>query len=130
MALTMAPPLPQSASALDQPPPSSQLAGSGPTGQPTALSLGSLAPPSVPSSQMPPEILTGIMQSAQSIAQLFDSYAQATPDLAQDWAQLKDQLATVLGKLATVGAGPTSPTSSGPAFPAAFDRGNPNAGSA
>src|SRR4051812_16913977 len=96
---SMAPPLPQGASALDGPPPSPQGLGGGPSGQPTPMSLAALAPPSVPSQQMPPEILTGIMQSAQGIAQMFDAYAQATPDLAGDWAQLKDALAMILAKL-------------------------------
>lgn len=117
-----APPLPQSASALDGPPPSPQSVGGGPTGAATPMSLSQLAPP-VPSDQLPPEILTGIMQSAQSIAQLLDSYAQATPDLAADWAALKDGLAAILAKLTMLGAGPTSPTAAGPQFPAAFDRG-------
>lgn len=123
-----APPMPQSSSPLDGPPPSPQGLGAGPTGAPTQASLSTLAPPQVPSAQMPPEILTGIMQSAQSIAQLFDSYAQATPDLAADWAMLKDGLAAILAKLMQSGAGPTSPTASGPAFPAAMDRGIAGAG--
>ena len=127
MAFPGAPPLPQSASALDGPPPSPQAVGAGPTGQPTPFSLSQLAPP-VPADQLPPEMLTGIMQSAQKISSLFDSYAQAVPDLAQDWAQLKDGLAAVLAKLTMLGAGPTSPTASGPAFPAAFDRGIAGAG--
>ena len=123
----MYPPLPQAANALDGPPPSPQSMGAGPTGQPTPFSLDQLAPP-VPSNQLPPEMLTGIMQSAQQIAQLLDSYAQATPDLAADWAMLKDQLAMVLAKLVQAGSGPTSPTATGPAFPAAFDRGIAGAG--
>ena len=123
----MYPPLPQAASRLDGPPPSPQAVGAGPTGQPTDFSLNTLAPP-VPSSELPPEMLTGIMQSAQSIAQLLDSYAQATPDLAADWGMLKDHLAAILAKLVQAGAGPTSPTATGPAFPAAFDRGIAGAG--
>lgn len=123
-----APPLPQSASPLDGPPPSPQSLGGGPTGAPTAMSLQGLAPP-IPSGQMPPEILTGIMQSAQSIAQLLDSYAQAVPDLAADWAQLKDHLATVLAKLMQAGSRPTSPTASGPVPPmGGIDRGIAGAG--
>lgn len=122
-------PLPQAGSALDGPPPSPQAMGGGPTGQPTPFSLSSLAPPSVPSSQMPPEMLTAIMASAQKIAGLFDSYAQATPDLAADWASLKDQLAAILAKLTIAGAAPTSPSATGPGFPAAFDRGVSGPGS-
>lgn len=124
-----APPLPQSASPLDGPPPSPQANGSGPTGQPTPFSLQGMVPGAVPSAQMPPEVLTGIMQSAQSIASLFDAYAQATPDLAADWGALKDGLAMILAKLTQAGSGPTAPTAPGPAFPAAFDRGLPGGGS-
>lgn len=123
-----APPMPQSSSPLDGPPPSPQGLGAGPMGAPTPQSLSALAPPSVPSAQMPPEILLGIMQSAQGIASLLDSYAQATPDLAMDWGALKDQLAQILAKLSQAGAGPTSPTASGPAFPAGMDRGLAGAG--
>lgn len=124
-----APPLPQSASPLDGPPPSPQANGGGPTGQPTPFSLDGMVPGAVPSSQMPPEVLTGIMQSAQSIASMFDAYAQATPDLAADWGALKDALAMILAKLTQAGSGPTAPTASGPAFPAAFDRGMSAGGS-
>jgi hypothetical protein len=123
----MYPPMPGAGSALDGPPPSPQSVGAGPTGAPTPMSLDQMAPP-IPSGQLPPEMLTGIMQSAQTIAQLLDSYAQATPDLAQDWAQLKDGLAAVLAKLMQAGSAPTSPTATGPAFPAAFDRGLSGAG--
>lgn len=121
------PPLPQSASRLDGPPPSPQAVGAGPTGAPTDFSLQQLAPP-VPSAQMPPEILTGIMQSAQTISDLLDAYAQTVPDMAADFAMLKDALAQVLAKLVQNGAGATSPTATGPAFPAAFDRGISGAG--
>ena len=121
------PPMPSAASRLDGPPPSPQSVGAGPTGQPTDFSLQTLAPP-VPSAQMPPEMLTGIMQSAQTISDLLDSYAQATPDLAPDWGMVKEMLASVLAKLMQSGAGATSPTATGPAFPAAFDRGIAGAG--
>lgn len=123
-----APPLPNAASALDGPPPSPQGLGGGPTGQPTPFSLGALAGPQVSSAQLPPEMLTGILQSSETIGQLLDSYAQATPDLAADWSAVKDLLATTLAKLVAAGGGPTAPTATGPAFPAAFDRGMPNAG--
>lgn len=77
---------------------------------------------------MPPEILTGIMQSAQTISDLLDAYAQTVPDMAPDFAMLKDALAQTLAKLVQSGAGATSPTATGPAFPAAFDRGISGAG--
>lgn len=123
-----APPLPQSSSPLDGPPPSPQSVGAGPTGAPTEFSLNALAPP-VPSAQMPPEILTGILQSAEPIKTVLMSWAQAAPDIAVDVQLLIEQMATVLAKLVTAGAQPTSPTATGPAFPAAFDRGISGAGS-
>ena len=107
---------------LDGPPPSPQAGGAGPTGEPTPQSLQQLAPP-VPSNQVPPEILTGILQSAETIGTLLDSYSQALPDLAVDFQMIKSQLQQVFARLMTAGAGPTSPTASGPQFPAAMDRG-------
>ena len=115
-------------SPLDGPPPSPQSMGAGPTGQPTQFSLEALAPP-VPSAEMPAEVLTAIIQSAQKIQSLFDSYAQVTPDLAPDWGMLKEQLAIVLAKLLQQGAGATSPTATGSQFPGGgFDRGIAGAG--
>lgn len=103
--------------------------GAGPTGSPTPFSLSAIAPPMQPSDQMPPEILTGILSSATKIGQLLDSYAQVAPDLAVQFAMIKDQLATVLAQLTTKGAGPTSPTATGPAFPGGgIDRGIAGAG--
>lgn len=77
---------------------------------------------------MPPEILTGIMQSAETINDLLTAYAQTVPDMAPDFQALQDALAQVLAKLVQQGAGSTSPTATGPAFPAAFDRGMAGAG--
>jgi hypothetical protein len=82
---------------------------------------------------MPPEILTGIMQAATSIGGMLDSFAQVTPEFGQDLAQIKDLLQSYLAKVAMNGAGPTSPTATGPAFPAggaSMDRGIASAGSA
>ncbi len=119
----------QAPNRLDGPPPSPQSMGGGPTGAATPLSLQQLAGPQVPTAQMPPEVLTGIMQSAETIASLFDSYSQATPDLAADWQLLKDHLAQVLAKLVSAGAGPVSPQATGPAFPGGgIDRGIAGAG--
>ena len=123
----MYPPMPNAASHLDGPPPSPQTVGGGPTGQATPFSLETLAPP-VPSAQMLPEMLTGIMQSAQTISDLLDAYAQALPDMAPKFGMIKDLLATVLAELVQSGAGATAPTATGPAFPAAFDRGISGAG--
>jgi hypothetical protein len=113
---------------LDAAPPSPQALGGGSTGAPTPFSLDQLAPPQVSSAQMPPEILTGIVQSAQTIDQMFDSFAQVTPDQGPLLSQLKNLLATYLATLMQSGAGPTAPTATGRAFPAVFDRGTAGAG--
>ncbi len=116
------------ASPLDGPPPSPQSMGAGPTGTPNQFSLQAIAPPA-PAAQMPPEVLTAIVQSAQKIGSMFDSYAQVTPDLAADWGMLKEQLQVVLAKLLSQGAGPTSPTASGSQFMGGgLDRGISGAG--
>lgn len=100
------------ASQLDGPPPSPTPMGgaSGP------FSMQGLVPP-VPSHQMPPEILTGLMQSAQTIGSMLDSFAQVTPDKQAQLALIKDLLQQYLADVTTAGAGPTSPTAVGPAFP-------------
>lgn len=109
--------MPQQAGVLDGPPPSPQMMGGGPTGGATPFSLAQMAPPQVPSAQMPPEILTGLMQAATKIGELLDSFAQVAPDKAMDFAQIKDQLALILADLVQAGAGPTAPTATGAAFP-------------
>lgn len=71
-----APPMPASTAAptLDGPPPSPQLNGGGPMGQATPMSLDALAPGAggMTSGQMPPEILTGVLQAASKIEALLD----------------------------------------------------------
>jgi hypothetical protein len=79
---------------------------------------------------MPPEVLTGILQSSDTIGKLLDSYAQVAPDLAMKFAMIKDQLQAVLAELIGAGAGPTSPTAVGAAFPGGgIDKGIPGPGS-
>jgi hypothetical protein len=73
--------------------------------------------PQIPSNRLPPEVLTGITASAQKIAELLDSFSQITPDKAANLAMIKDLLQQYLAELMTVGAGATSPTSSGRQFP-------------
>lgn len=102
--------------------------GAGPTGAPTPFSLSAIAP-GMPSAAMPPEMLTAILQSAQKIGSMLDAYAQALPDMAVQFAQLKDQLQAVLAQVAVNGAGPMSPTASGQQFPGGgMDRGVAGAG--
>jgi hypothetical protein len=125
----MFPPIGGATQQLDQAPPSPQSMGAGPTGSPTPFSMQALAPPTTPADQMPPEILTAILQSAQKIGSMLDSYAQVAPDLAAQFAMIKDQLATVLAQLTTKGAGAMSPTASGQQAPmGGMDRGIAGAG--
>ena len=100
-------------------------------GQATPMSMDALAPGALgqSSGQMPPEILTGILQSATKIDSLLDSYAQVAPDLGMDFAMIKSLLASTLAKLVERGAMPTSPTATGAAYPGGgMDQGISGAG--
>lgn len=113
------------ATALDGPPPSPTAMGGGGADMP--FSARGLVPGGagmVPSSQMPPEILTGLTQSAQAMNDLLDSFAQVTPNRGAQLALIKDMLQQYLADVMSDGAGPTAPTASGPAFPGGgMDRG-------
>ena len=100
-------------SVLDGPPPSPTAMGDDPS---APRAMRGLAPP-IPSGQLAPEILTGLTQSAQTIGQLLDQFAQVTPDKATQLALIKDLLQQYLADLMIAGAGPTSPTAAGAAFP-------------
>jgi hypothetical protein len=92
------------------------------------FSMQGLAP-QIPSHQLPPEVLTGITAAAQKIAELFDGFAQITPDKAAQLALMKDLLQQYLADLMTAGAGAMSPTASGQQFPGGgMDRGIAGAG--
>lgn len=113
-------------SALDQPPPSPTPMSGTPSGAP--FSMSGLAG-QIPSGGMPPEVLTGITQSAQSMSDLLDSWAQITPDQAAQLSMIKDLVQQYLATLMSNGGGATTPTASGPAFPGGgMDRGIPGAG--
>jgi hypothetical protein len=99
-------------------------AGGGPSGgMPTLSQFASPAP--VGSANLPPEILTGLMAAADKINQMFDSFAQVTPDLASDWDILKTLLQKTLGKVLVAGGTPTSPTATGTQFPGGPPTGMP-----
>lgn len=122
-------PLPPSigSSPLDTPPPSptpmGDMGGGGP------LAMQGLVP-QVPTGQMPPEVLTGLMQAAQTISSTLDSFAQVTPDKGAQLALIKDMLQRYLADIMAAGAGPVSPTAPGPAFPGGgIDRGIAGPGS-
>lgn len=109
---------------LGQPPPSPT--GMNPDGQGNApvsmrgMAGASPAGPgggSIPASQMPPEVLTGITAAALDINQKLDAFAQATPDQGQILATIKDLLQQYLAELMSSGGGAVTPTASGPAFP-------------
>jgi len=86
--------------------------------------------PQIPSTQMPPEVLTGITQSAQTISSMLDSFAQITPDQSTKLSLIKDLLQQYLAAIVTAGSGPVSATAPGPAFPGGgTDRGIAGPGS-
>lgn len=122
----MFPPRPaQSGSPLDGPPPSPTPMSGG--NEP--FSMRGLAPQQLPAAGMPPEVLTGLLQAGQTITTLLDGFAQVTPDKAAQLLLIKDLLQQYFADLVSVGAGPLSPTASGPAFPGGgMDRGIAGAG--
>src|SRR5262245_52839900 len=116
------------ASPLAGPPPSpTPMGGADPAG---AFSMKGIAGPgAIPSSSMPPEILTGITQSAQAMNDMLDAWAQVAPNRGPQLALIKDMLQQFLADLMADGAGPTAPTATGPAFPGGgMDRGLAGAG--
>lgn len=95
---------------------------------PTAGMQGSVAglagSPQIPSGMIPPEVLGGMLQVAQTIDAQLDTFAQITPDLAADWLALKDLLQRVMGKILVAGGTAPSPTAPGAPFPGGgIDRG-------
>ena len=94
------------------PPPPGPMGAGGPSGDggPTLSQFAGPAP--IGSANIPPEILTGMMQAADKISQMFDSFAQVTPDLATDWDILKTLFQKTLGKILVAGGTATSPTAS------------------
>jgi len=125
------------ATALDGPPPGPTPMSPPPGGGGFSMrgiagdpSGGGAAMGGIPSSGMPPEVLTGITQSASAMGDLLDSWAQITPDQAPQLSMIKDLVQQYLASLMGSGAGPTAPTATGPAFPGGgMDHGLPGAGS-
>jgi hypothetical protein len=115
-------------SSLDAPPPSPTPMGGG--GAPPFSPQGLAGAPPVPTDQMPPEVLTGIMQAAQTISATLDSFAQVTPDKGAQLGLIKDLLQRYLADIMAAGSGPVSATAPGPAFPGGgIDRGIAGPGS-
>jgi hypothetical protein len=74
-------------------------------------------------------VVTGVTQSAQAVDNLYDAWMQVVPDQAALLSLMKDMLRQFTANLMKAGAGPTSPTASGPAFPGGgMDRGLAGAG--
>lgn len=118
-------------SPLDGPPPSPTdmgAAGAGPFSA-QGLTGGPMGQPTIPADQLPPQVLTGIMQAAQQVVQVLDSFAQVTPDKGAQLSLIKDLLARYLADITSAGAGPTSPTNAGQAPPmGGMDRGVSSSG--
>jgi len=122
------PPRGPDTSQLDGPPPSPTAMGDAQGGAP--MSMRGLAPGGVPTNQIPPEMLRGVMQAGESIGGAVDSVAQLFPAKAAQLALIKDLLQQIFAEIMAEGAGAISPTAAGPAFPGGgMDRGIAGAGS-
>ncbi len=69
------------------------------------------------SRQLPPEVLQGLMQSGNTIAEMIDSMAGMVPDLAPDLAFAKEGITRFLAKVLTAGGGPTTQAQAGTPMP-------------
>lgn len=105
---------------LNGPPPSPAVeTGMSPGASPSPdrpADIAGLMPP-LPSGQFPPDVLTGVLQSGEKMSEHIDAIAQMFPDLAPDFALVKEFLQRALAKVLVAGGGPTSPTAPGPNFP-------------
>ena len=116
-------------SVLDAPPPNPTGASQPltPGVQPQMPSFGEMAQPltaGTPGRATTPEVLMGAMSSLETISGIYDSLASVIPDLASDFALLKDLQQRVAAKLLTKGGQPASPTSPGMNFPGGgYERG-------
>lgn len=115
------------ASQLDGPPPSPVTAGMEggvqqlqPGQQPQMPAFSEMATPltaGTPGRATSPEVLMGVMQSAETMAGMLDSMASVVPDMANQFAMLKDLLQRTMGQLLVKGGQPASPNSPGMNFP-------------
>lgn len=113
---------------LDQPPPNptQPMQMPQPGGQTPFPSFSDMAAPLTagsPGKQLSPEILMGVMQSLSAVEGIWDSAASILPDLAADFAMLKDLQQRVAAKIVVKG-GTAPATATGNNFPGGgFDRG-------
>jgi hypothetical protein len=70
----------------------------------------------IPSGMLPPEMLTGMMNTAEKISGDLDALGQTAPDLAADFLLIKDLLQRAMAKLLMAGGGPAGPTDPGQQF--------------
>lgn len=113
-----------SGSQLDGPPPSPAMAQASPTLTPGAAAplptFAEMAQPltaGTPGRATTPEVIVGVMQSAETIFGMLDSMASIIPDLAAEFALQKDLLQRTMGKLLVKGGQPAGATSPGMNFP-------------
>ena len=89
-------------------------------------SFAQMAPPMTsgsPGQQLSPEILMGVMNGLSAVEGIWDSAASILPDLASDFAMLKDLQQRVAAKIVVKGGTPSA-TATGNNFPGGgFDRG-------
>lgn len=97
---------------LDGPPPNPMIAG--PQQLPGAMGGGGLG---APARQLPPEVLQGLMQTGNTIAETLDSMASMVPDLAADLVLAKTGIQQFLAKVLTAGGGPTTQAQAGTPMP-------------
>lgn len=112
---------------LDGPPPSPVMAQAGggqlPMGAGAAQPMPSfdqMAQPmtaGTPGRATSPEVAVGMMQSAETIYGMLDSFASIAPDLATDFALQKDLLQRTMAKLLTNSGQTGSPSATGSNFP-------------
>lgn len=108
---------------LDQPPPSPAISGATPGVNPGPAPMSAMAPP-LAASQIPPDVLTGMLKVTEKMDQDLRALAQMTPDLAMYWQSVSEALAVAMSQVLMAGGGPTSPTNTGPGFPGGgLDRG-------
>lgn len=116
--------------ALDGPPPSPVMAqatnggqmqpGMPMGGQQQMPSFSQMSQPltaGTPGRAVSPEIATGMMQAAQTIYGMLDSFASMVPDLANDFALQKDLLQRAMAKLFEASGQNGAPGASGTNFP-------------
>jgi hypothetical protein len=109
---------------LDGPPPSPAMQGAQPMqpggGAAPMPSFAQMAQPltaGTPGRATSPEIAMGIMQSAETIYSMYDSMASIAPDLANDFALMKDLLQRTMAKLLVNSGANAGANSTGLNFP-------------